>query len=126
MSRLRACANCGRIHRGDCPNKTDRLKKSTDVTKLRTCRRWDETRKLIYTRDHYLCRVCWEQGRISADRVEAHHIVPLSEEPELAYDIDNGITLCVKHHKAADRGEIDRDSLRQLAHSEISIPPVCG
>lgn len=62
-----------------------------------------------------MCRVCLEQGRITTDKIEAHHIVPLVEDKDLAYDIDNGITLCVKHHKAADRGEIDRDRLRELA-----------
>lgn len=62
-----------------------------------------------------MCRVCLEQGRITTVKIEAHHIVPLVEDKDLAYDIDNGITLCVKHHKAADRGEIDRDRLRELA-----------
>ena len=38
------------------------------------------------------------------------------------YDIDNGITLCVKHHKAADRGEIDRGRLRELAAEPVSPP----
>ena len=62
-----------------------------------------------------MCRVCLEQGRITTGKIEAHHIVPLVEDKDLAYDIDNGITLCVKHHKAADRGEIDRGVLTELA-----------
>lgn len=67
-----------------------------------------------------MCRVCLAQGRITTGKVEAHHIVPLVENKELAYDIDNGITLCVKHHKAADRGEIDRGRLRELAAEPVS------
>ena len=122
MGRLKACAYCGRIHSGPCEQKPKRSKESTEITKLRTCRRWGETRQLIYERDHYMCRVCLAQGRITTGKVEAHHIVPLVENKELAYDIDNGITLCVKHHKAADRGEIDRDKLRELATGG-QIPP---
>lgn len=69
-----------------------------------------------------MCRVCLEQGCITTVKIEAHHIVPLVEDKDLAYDIDNGITLCVKHHKAADRGEIDRGKLRELAAGG-RIPP---
>ena len=122
MGRLKACAYCGRIHSGSCGQKPKRIKESTEITRLRTCRRWEETRKAIYERDHYMCRVCLEQGRITTGKIEAHHIVPLVEDKDLAYDIDNGITLCVKHHKAADRGEIDRDKLRELATGG-QIPP---
>ena len=68
-----------------------------------------------------MCRVCLEQGRITTGKIEAHHIVPLVEDKDLAYDVDNGITLCIKHHKAADRGEIDRDKLRELA--AMADPP---
>ena len=122
MGRLKACAYCGRIHSGPCEQKPKRSKESTEITKLRTCRRWGETRQLIYERDHYMCRVCLAQGRITTGKVEAHHIVPLVENKELAYDIDNGITLCVKHHKAADRGEIDRGRLRELVAEPVSPP----
>ena len=69
-----------------------------------------------------MCRVCLEQGRITTGKIEAHHIVPLVEDKDLAYDVDNGITLCIKHHKAADRGEIDRDKLRRLAVM-VDTPP---
>ena len=69
-----------------------------------------------------MCRVCLEQGRITTVKIEAHHIVPLVEDKDLAYDIDNGITLCVKHHKAADHGDIERDRLRELA-AMVDTPP---
>ncbi len=116
MSRLKACKYCGRVHAVDfqCSAKPKRTKEPTQITKLRTCRRWDRTRQQAYERDHFLCRVCFAQGRFTADGLEAHHITPLVEAPELAYDLDNIITLCSRHHKAADRGNIHRTVLREL------------
>lgn len=119
MPRMRACAYCGRIHSGDCQSKPKRLKESTDITKLRTCRRWNMTRHNIYERDHHMCRVCWDKGRITVDGLEAHHIVPLVEDPDMAYDDYNLITLCVKHHKAADADKISRAELMRLASRPV-------
>ena len=58
--------------------------------------RWwsDEIRKL----DRSCCRNCGT----SSGRLEAHHIKPLAEYPELAFDLDNGIPLCVHCHRKAD------------------------
>ena len=53
---------------------------------------------LVYKRDNYKCRLCGTDG-IDENRLETHHIYPVKQFPELMYDIDNGITLCVKHHK---------------------------
>ena len=96
-----------------------RTKESTEHTRLRTCRRWDKTRKAVNERDRHLCRVCLSLGRLQYDALETHHIVPLAEDPEKAYDDDNLITLCVRHHKAADRGEIDRGELLRLAREPL-------
>lgn len=120
---LKACQYCGRIHSAghNCGKRPERVKETTDVTKLRTCRRWDKTRKDVYERDHYMCRVCFAQRRIMTYGIEAHHIIPLAENRSLAYDLDNLITLCTKHHKAADRGRIDRETLLSMAKTELSV-----
>ena len=47
----------------------------------------------IKTRDGYECQIC---GNTFAPN--AHHIIP-REIKEYRYDLDNGITLCVNHHK---------------------------
>lgn len=121
MARLKACSYCGRIHASDfdCGAKPRRKKESTEITRLRTCRRWNDHRHKTYERDHFLCRVCLSQGVIRNQGLEAHHIVPLAEAPALAYELDNTITLCTKHHKAADAGKIPRDTLIELAHSRL-------
>ena len=117
MSRLKACAYCGRVHPSDidCGKRPIHNKGSTEHTKLRTCRLWDKTRKAVNKRDRFVCRICLAKHRITVDGLETHHIIPIAEEPCKAYDLDNLITLCVRHHKAADAGKIDRDTLFALA-----------
>jgi hypothetical protein len=47
----------------------------------------------VKARDNFSCQFCG-----SVYRPCAHHIVPREIKP-YRYDLDNGITLCVKHHK---------------------------
>jgi len=50
---------------------------------------------LIKERDKYICKSC---GETNKKMLEAHHIIPKSLKPELIYDINNGITLCLECH----------------------------
>lgn len=45
---------------------------------------------------HPFCEICG-----SKDGLEAHHIIPVSNDPFYAYTPTNGITLCKKCHWAA-------------------------
>ena len=47
----------------------------------------------IKKRDGYACLICG-----SLYRPCAHHLVP-REHKEFKFDLDNGLTLCCKHHK---------------------------
>lgn len=118
---LKSCKYCGRIHdsKFDCGKKPKRKKKPTDINKFRWSRRWREKRNQIVERDKYLCQVCKENGVYNYDNLEVHHIVPLEEDYDKRLDEGNLITLCVIHHKAADRGEIDREYLHKL----VNVPP---
>ncbi len=120
MPRLRSCKYCGRVHSSDyrCAAAPRREKEPTEITKLRTCRRWDKVRREAYERDHYLCRVCLAQGVLNDQGLEAHHITPLREDTELAYDLDNIITLCTAHHKLAEAGVFSRKTLRALIQDD--------
>lgn len=53
-------------------------------------------RKAVYKRDNYTCQGCGAKNNI-----QAHHIKPVSEYPELGLDIDNGKTLCITCHGIA-------------------------
>lgn len=64
-------------------------------------RNWDDPtykawRKKVYRRDKYTCQ--WP-GCTCKKRLSAHHIQKWSEAPSLRFIVDNGITLCYKHHK---------------------------
>ena len=56
--------------------------------------RWLQTAKEVYERDNYTCQVCGKKGGL----LNAHHILPWAGNPELAFDKDNIITLCVPCH----------------------------
>ncbi|MBR5948617.1 MAG: HNH endonuclease [Clostridia bacterium] len=61
-----------------------------------------------------MCKCCLEEGAVTTEDLEAHHIVPIEEAYDLRLDDDNLITLCSIHHRLADSGRISRDHLRDL------------
>lgn len=63
----------------------------------------DRERKEIFNRDDYTCVSCGE----SSVYLNAHHIKPAAEFPELQHNIDNGITLCVDCHANEHKDDED-------------------
>ena len=61
-----------------------------DIRKSPEYQRW---RQAVRQRDEGACRVCEEHGNS-----HVHHIKPLEKYPDLATEIDNGITLCGNCH----------------------------
>lgn len=52
-------------------------------------------RNKVFIRDKFICRKCGKVG----GQLHPHHIKPVCINPEFAFNIDNGITLCVECHK---------------------------
>lgn len=52
-------------------------------------------RDAVFQRDNYTCQECGANNTY----IEAHHIKPYRDYPELTMDPDNGITLCDRCHK---------------------------
>ena len=54
-----------------------------------------EWREAVFSTDGYRCAVCGS----CEPRIHAHHILEWSKYPGRRYDLDNGVTLCVRHHQ---------------------------
>lgn len=52
-------------------------------------------RAAVFERDGYCCQRC---GQVGID-IQAHHVRPVARHPELANDIENGVTLCAPCHR---------------------------
>lgn len=82
-------ARTGKLHQGWNPDITDeerRVRRSYPEYKA-----W---RKAVLKRDDYTCVKCGKRG----GKLNAHHIEGYANNKELRTSIDNGITLCKKHH----------------------------
>lgn len=53
-------------------------------------------REAVFSRDNYACRKC---GDSKGGNLRAHHIKGFSSNPDLRFDVDNGITLCHSCHE---------------------------
>lgn len=70
---------------------------------LRTQAKYRYWRKKIFERDNWTCQKCNAKSQ-KGKRIylEAHHIKHINQNPNLLYEINNGITLCRKCHKETD------------------------
>ena len=72
---------------------------TTDIKlKIRNSSQYFRWRSAVFKRDNYTCQRCGARGVY----VEAHHKQSFAEHPELRFDVDNGITLCVPCHADVD------------------------
>lgn len=70
---------------------------------------WLQVRQAALERDNFECQMCKAEGRVHVDskkvegerktvELQVHHTKELEDYPELALDLDNLVTLCVRHH----------------------------
>lgn len=79
----------------------DRYIKISDNKGGRHCGEYVKWRDNVFVRDNYTCQQCGNRGV----ELNAHHIKEYAKYPALRYDVDNGITLCVKCHKKIHKKE---------------------
>lgn len=116
---LVSCSRCGKIHPRGYKCTINRTYKKNDNDKLRSRYAWTKKAKQIKDDANGLCEVCKAQGVYTYEGLEVHHITKLREYPDGLLEDDNLICLCLKHHKAADDGELEADYLRKLARERI-------
>lgn len=117
-----SCKYCGRMHQSGvpCPMRPQRKsKRDRRADKFRNTAIWQRKREEIRLRDRYVCRVCLDKNKINSNSLEVHHIAPLEEAFNKRLEDSNLITLCVTHHKMADRKELSPEYLIGLT----TIPP---
>lgn len=109
MSMMRICRFCGQKYDFDseveheCEQmiayKKQQEKKHRDnlgeARKVINNSRWRAFRKRIILRDGGYCQRCYIKfHRYVFDDLEVHHIIPRVENPEMAFEESNVITLC--------------------------------
>lgn len=57
-----------------------------------------EWRRKVYEKDNHTCQGCGRRGWKEGVPLDAHHIKPFSDYPNLRFDVSNGITLCAPCH----------------------------
>lgn len=77
-----------------CSNKCQGLSMRKTNPDIRNSYAYIKWRENVLERDNYKCQDCGTE-----DNLHAHHIVPLSENDDLATDESNGVTVCVDCHQ---------------------------
>lgn len=64
-------------------------------------------RTSVFTRDNFTCGLCGKRGKY----LQAHHIRTFSNNPELRFDPNNGVTLCLECHGKTKTKESEYEEL---------------
>ena len=91
----------------------------------------DEFRHGVFARDSYRCAICGTEGIGDIDHacytLDAHHILErrLWTVPDEfgGYFLDNGITLCETHHRAAERTTLGCAEIRAACGITVRLLP---
>lgn len=126
----KSCKYCGKTHdyNESCPSKPSKKnhKSNTIADKFRSTKAWIHKRNEIRGRDKHLCQICIRKlyntfGRqYNFTKIQIHHIIPLIEDYDKRLDNTNLITLCTYHHDMAEKGNIPRAELLDIAREQES------
>lgn len=97
----------------------DWQKRRKELKKFYDRAAWRVARENALMRDRYLCVLCKKQGDIKPADV-VHHKIHLSldnmDNPKIAYNLDNLISLCSEHHVEVHRGEHGKGRMNLEEH----------
>ena len=70
---------------------------------------WETLRQQALKRDNHECQLCKREGKVHLDsqkidgekkkiELNVHHVKEIETHPELALELDNLMTVCLRHH----------------------------
>lgn len=77
----------------------------------------DNFRESVFERDGHKCVICSEPAK------DAHHIIERRLFSDSGYYIDNGASLCEKHHLEAEMTILECDEIREAAGIKVIVLP---
>lgn len=127
------CAGCGKTFKGglkrkycstDCANKymvgenASCYKDGKSLSRERARHTNDlyKWREAVYERDSHTCQKCGATGEM-----HAHHIKSWATHINLRFDVDNGITLCVKCHGIEHGRDFSKHVVKQCTECGADI-----
>jgi len=91
-----------------CHNRDQDQGKSRERTKFNVSPQWAKARGQCFERDEFTCQDCGAvNGEGKAIVLNAHHIMPYCDYPDLRLNLDNLITLCYDCHREKHKGSGD-------------------
>ena len=96
-----------------------KYKDDKGVRRIRNSVKWRNKREEIKRRDGGIDQIAANgldgPPYIETRNLQVHHIEPLNERPDLAFDNDNLITVSPRTHELAESGLIEREKLHEIA-----------
>jgi len=77
----------------------------------------DTFRESVFKRDGHLCVICGQPA------IDAHHIIERRLFSNGGYYLNNGASLCEKHHLEAEMTVLECDTIRSAAGIEVVVIP---
>jgi 5-methylcytosine-specific restriction endonuclease McrA len=122
----KSCGYCGRIHEESfvCPQKPMKKKKLTQIVRFRNGQKWQQKRRQIKKRDHFLCQICKRdlydtKIKYNHRDLQVHHAISLLDNENLRLENSNLITLCPMHHTMCDRADIPYSKVREIIDEQM-------
>ena len=96
--------------------------------KIRKSSTYKDWRKLVFEKDNYTCQCC---GSNKGGNLNAHHLENFSDNEELRFDVDNGVTLCEECHNPNIKGSFHyvygtHNNTKEQLEEYISTEDRCG
>ena len=122
MADFVTCKYCGVVSRGHrCPYRPkEKPKENTELRRFRNSQAWAKKSVEVKTKAKYLCEVCMDDkyntiNQLNFKDLETHHIEPLNENYNRRLDNLNLVVLCQQHHKMAEKNDIPKEYLFEIA-----------